>query len=54
MTYSYEGIGQVVATFMAGEPVAEGQIVQISATESVGACRAEVSLSPQRSQMPST
>lgn len=40
MTYSYEGIGQVVATFMAGEPVAEGQIVQISATESVGTCAA--------------
>ena len=40
MTYSYEGIGQVVATFMAEEPVVEGQIVKITATESVGACAA--------------
>lgn len=38
MTYSYEGIGQVVATFMTEEPVAEGQIVKVCATDSVGPC----------------
>lgn len=40
MTYSYEGIGQVVATFMVNEPVAEGQIVKIAATGTVGPCAA--------------
>ena len=40
MTYSYEGIGQVVATFEANEPVVEGQIVKIAATDSVGPCAA--------------
>lgn len=40
MTNSYEGIGQVVATFMTEEPVAEGQIVKLSATNSVGVCAA--------------
>ena len=38
MTYSYEGIGQVVATFRVEEPVAEGQMVGILATGTVSPC----------------
>lgn len=39
MTYSYEGIGHVVATFMA-DGVQEGQVAKICATETMGACAA--------------
>lgn len=40
MTNSYEGIGQVVATFMTEEALTEGQIVKIVATNNMGSCAA--------------
>ena len=40
MTYSHEGIDQVVATFMTEETLTEGQIVKICGTDAVGACAA--------------
>ena len=37
---SFEGIGEVVATFACGEGVAAGQVVKVTADGAVGACTA--------------
>ena len=37
---SFEGIGEVVATFACGEGVAAGQVVKVTEDGTVGACSA--------------
>lgn len=36
--FSFEGIGAVVATFSAGDGVKGGQVVKLTAADTVGAC----------------